>query len=778
MNRSFAHIALLSGCATIALPTIATAETSEPANNAPSSGAIAASAASSAGSGDNPALDAIIVTGSKEKASTVGGAATYLDQEDLDRYAYTDINRVLRQVPGVQLREEDGFGLRPNIAIRGSFDDRSGKVALYEDGVLQAPAPYAAPAAYYFPTIARMSGVEVVKGAGAIKYGPNTVAGAVHFISNPIPESVGRLSGKASLIYGSRDTLRAHAILGGWADLGGSEIGASFETFQARANGFKQLDNGGPTGFNTQDYVAKLGWRTKDDAAVPQALELRYSRYAQVSNETYLGLSLADFSATPNRRYAGSQVDRIDVDQEFWQLSHRIDFGAVQLSTTGYITETARNWYKLQDVFNAQGQARSLRGVLQNPTLAANASAYSYLRGDNSVAGALRVRANDRAYGSKGVQSVLSSDFATGTIGHALEFSVRYHEDEEDRFQRDDRYTMVDGTMVLATPGLPGSQTNEVRDAKAWSFFLRDTVTIGDLTVVPGLRYETIDLRSTRFTRNATTVDRDTRGAVRDVADNNIDVWIPGISFNWSATDQLSIVGGVHRGYSNPAPVSGTATLAEPERSTNWEAGLRYNDAETAITLIGFFNDYSNFVGVCSESSGGDCVIGTQFSGGRVHAKGIEFSAQYDAGAAVGDGWAIPLGIVYTFTDGTFRDALDSFGEWAADVVRGDRLPDLPRHALVLNAGLGRDIWQINATASYTSDAFAIGGAAESVEPFNQIEARWLVDLSAEADITEGISVFASAENVFDKTYNVSIVPAGLRPGMPRTLLAGVRIGF
>ena len=778
MKRSFAHIALLSGCATIALPTIATAETSEPANNAPSSGAIAASAASSAGSGDNPALDAIIVTGSKEKASTVGGAATYLDQEDLDRYAYTDINRVLRQVPGVQLREEDGFGLRPNIAIRGSFDDRSGKVALYEDGVLQAPAPYAAPAAYYFPTIARMSGVEVVKGAGAIKYGPNTVAGAVHFISNPIPESVGRLSGKASLIYGSRDTLRAHAILGGWADLGGSEIGASFETFQARANGFKQLDNGGPTGFNTQDYVAKLGWRTKDDAAVPQALELRYSRYAQVSNETYLGLSLADFSATPNRRYAGSQVDRIDVDQEFWQLSHRIDFGAVQLSTTGYITETARNWYKLQDVFNAQGQARSLRGVLQNPTLAANASAYSYLRGDNSIAGALRVRANDRAYGSKGVQSVLSSDFATGTIGHALEFSVRYHEDEEDRFQRDDRYTMVDGTMVLATPGLPGSQTNEVRDAKAWSFFLRDTVTIGDLTVVPGLRYETIDLRSTRFTRNATTVDRDTRGAVRDVADNNIDVWIPGISFNWSATDQLSIVGGVHRGYSNPAPVSGTATLAEPERSTNWEAGLRYNDAETAITLIGFFNDYSNFVGVCSESSGGDCVIGTQFSGGRVHAKGIEFSAQYDAGAAVGDGWAIPLGIVYTFTDGTFRDALDSFGEWAADVVRGDRLPDLPRHALVLNAGLGRDIWQINATASYTSDAFAIGGAAESVEPFNQIEARWLVDLSAEADITEGISVFASAENVFDKTYNVSIVPAGLRPGMPRTLLAGVRIGF
>ncbi|HSJ78243.1 MAG TPA: TonB-dependent receptor, partial [Erythrobacter sp.] len=108
----------------------------------------------------------------------------------------------------------------------------------------------------------------------------------------------------------------------------------------------------------------------------------------------------------------------------------------------------------------------------------------------------------------------------------------------------------------------------------------------------------------------------------------------------------------------------------------------------------------------------------------------------------------------------------------------GDRLPDLPRHALVLNAGVGKDIWRINATASYLSDAFGIGGAEQSTDPFNQIESRWLVDLSAEADVIDGVSVFASAENVFDKTYNVSIVPAGLRPGMPRTLLAGVRIGF
>ncbi len=784
MKNTLIKVSLMSGCAAFGLPAMASTEpaaapeaSANQAGGAQSSGSTTPIGVSSAAR-ENPALDAIIVTGSKEKAERIGGSAIYLDQEDLDRFAFTDINRVLRQVPGVQLREEDGFGLRPNIAIRGSFDDRSSKVAIYEDGVLQAPAAYSAPAAYYFPTIARMSGVEVVKGAGAIKYGPNTVAGAVHMVSTPIPDVDNAISGRALLQYGSRNTLRGQLAVGGWVDAGGSQFGAMVETFQARADGFKELDNGGPTGFDAQDYVIKLGWRTKAGAAIPQAAELRYSRYDQLSDETYLGLTRDDFAVTPLRRYAGSQLDRIEVAQEFWQLSHRADFGAVRLSTIAYTTDTARVWYKLQDVFNAEGQARSLSDVLQFPTDPANASAVGFLRGEDSTPGALRVRSNDRVYFSKGVQSVLSSNFTTGSIGHSLEFSVRYHEDGEDRFQVQDRYTMVNGTMVLDTPGLPGSQTNEAREAQAWSFFLQDTVTLGDLAVTPGLRFETIDLQRTRFNRETGSVDRDTRGTVRDRSDNNLQVSIPGVSFNWQATDTLSVIGGVHRGFSNPSAPSAGSELPEAERSTNWEGGVRYIDAGLDLTLVSFFNDYSNFVGVCTISSGGDCPIGDQFSGGRVHAKGIEFNARYDAGRVLGDDWQMPLGVIYTLTDATFRDELDSFGPWASDVVPGDGVPNVPRHALTLTAGLGQETWSINALANYQSEVFNQGGAAQVADPFNRVEPRWVVDLSGEAEVTTGISLFATVENLFDNTFNVGALPSGLRPGMPRTILAGARLAF
>ena len=141
----------------------------------------------------------------------MAGTATVITSEELEVYEYTDIHKILASVPGVNFRPEEGYGLRPNVSIRGTYADRSGKITLMEDGVLIAPGPYSSSSAYYFPTVGRLAGVEVLKGAAAITQGPYTIGGAINLLSTPIPEEQ---SGFFNQEFGQDGAQRTHATYG------------------------------------------------------------------------------------------------------------------------------------------------------------------------------------------------------------------------------------------------------------------------------------------------------------------------------------------------------------------------------------------------------------------------------------------------------------------------------------------------------------------------------------------------------------------------------------
>ena len=753
---------LMRGCSGLALATAlmaAPALAQEPA-------AETAPAAEGAEAGKVHILKGLLVTSTAAETANIGGAVTFIDQEEIEKFAASDVNRVLRAVPGVQLQEEDGQGLRPNIGIRGSGSDRNAKIVVMEDGVLMAPAPYAAPAAYYFPSMGRMEAVEVSKGAAAIKYGPSTVGGAINLFSSAIPErDGGGLSGRLKAIGGQDGTLRVHGAGGGWAALNEAwDVGVLLETLQNRSDGFKTIDGGGDAGFRQQDYVGKLGFRSKAGSGLRQSLEFKLQYSDETSNETYLGLTPADFAANPYRRYAASRLDEMNVDHTTVQATHRAEFSnETQLTTTAYYTETARAWYKINDVrlTGAPGWT-SISDAVGNP---ANAAELAVLRG---AAGEIRVRNNNREYYTAGIQSVLGTTFLTGDVAHFVEVSARYHQDEEDRFQNDDIYTMAGGQLTLSAAGAPGSQANRVGDAKAWAFFLRDTIDWGRLTVVPGLRYETIKLRRTDYALNDPG-----RTAPTAVSENSVDVLIPGISATYNLSDEWQLLGGVHRGFAAPGPGS----TSDAEKSVNYEAGFRYGAGKLSFEAIGFFNDYSNLLGTCTASTGGGCVIGTQFDGGEVEVKGLEVAAGYDAGALLGLGLGVPLSAAYTYIESEFQTSFASgFGPWGT-VTAGDELPYVPEHQLTVSAGLEGGNWRGNLLVSYVDATRSVAGTGAI--PANQlINERVVLDLSAEYDIAPGVTLIGVVENLTDEVYNVSFDPAGARPGKPRTVLGGVKFSF
>jgi len=86
-----------------------------------------------------------------EEVESVAGSLTIIGPTALARMQPISVKEALRRVPGVQVVDEDAFGLKLNISVRGLSARRSGRTLLLEDGVPIQPAPYADPSAHYYP---------------------------------------------------------------------------------------------------------------------------------------------------------------------------------------------------------------------------------------------------------------------------------------------------------------------------------------------------------------------------------------------------------------------------------------------------------------------------------------------------------------------------------------------------------------------------------------------------------------------------------------------------
>jgi len=678
------------------------------------------------------------------------GSAHTINGARLKRYELDDPHAVLQAVPGVQVRGEDGFGLRPNIGLRGANPDRSKKVTLMEDGVLFGPAPYSAPAAYYFPLITRMESVRIIKGPGAIMFGPQTVGGAIDFVTRDFGPGV---SAGLDLAAGQYVYGKGHGYFSAATDTSGFLV----EGVHLRSDGFKVLDAlGGNTGFQRNEWMVK-GRHRIDVGDFRHHFNLKLGYSSEQSNETYLGLTDADFRAAPLRRYVSSAFDQMSWHRTQVTLSHTLEAPTWSLATTAYRNDFNRVWRKANHFRGA-----AFADVLAAPTSARNAVFMAVLRGEadsSSDAETLLIGPNQRDFVSQGVQSVFRTEFGTGPLQHAFEARARYHFDSIARLHTEDAFVMRGGVPVSA--GEPTALL--VRNAEsthAVALSVNDAITWGRVTLTPGVRVELLNSRSSDFLAGTTTW-------------GSANVVLPGLGVYVATTEHLGVFAGAYRGFSPPAP--GQPSSVGPEFALNAEAGARWTRKAERLEVIGFFNDYANLTDVCTFSNG--CLNETldrQFSLGEAYIGGLEVYGEKRL--KVGP-VTIPLAATYTFTQTRLRSSFTSEDPVFGAVREGDELPYVPKH--LFNASAGVEVWRLSAHVQVTfidrmRERAGQGAFVDALTTDSQLT----VDAHLGVKVTEWASLTFDGRNLFDQHAIVGRLPFGARPNAPRTLIGGVKLTY
>jgi Fe(3+) dicitrate transport protein len=594
----------------------------------------------------------------------------------------------------------------------------------------------------------RIVGVDVFKGPAAIKYGPQTVGGAINLLTRFVPRKTAVGADLATGMYG---TTNAHLYAGHGDELYGLLLEGTYQ----HSDGFKHLPIQKPTGFDRGELVLKASANTPLGGRFAHQWDVKAGVSFEVSHETYLGLSDADFARDPYQRYAASQNDLMRNVRSQVQASYTLLAGETwEFSLRAYRNDLSRQWTKVNGVEGGP----LLNDVFAAPNTVQNRLYLSVLRGDTDSTATDRVLigTNDRRFASQGVQATMIAHPVIGPVKQEIELSTRFHEDQADRVQDEYAYRMVAGQPVLDDPNRR-INLNSLARAFAWASYVQDQLTWRRLQIVPGIRVEYIH------------TDYRDRQADTFVQADSVAV-LPGIGASYAIIDELSVLAGVHRGFSPKAPGQQGAVL--PEYSINYEAGARAQWQGLKAEAIAFVNDYSNLTGDCEQ-----CVanlVSQQFNGGAVLVYGMEAAAKY--AGSVGR-WQLRAQASYTLTLSQFRSEFYSENPQWGQVRMGDRLPYVPEHQASATAGFGMASWGFDATVRFNGEMRDVPGQGP-IAPLVKIPAYAFGDLAAFYVLPHGVRLTATLQNFTNSTYMASRRPFGARPGAPILFLAGMRYTF
>ncbi len=667
----------------------------------------------------------------------IPGSGTLITHKEIERAQPQNAAEMLRRVPGFNVSEQQGGGLRLDLGVHGLDPGRARNVLILEDGIPMAINPYSEADMYTMPQIERMRGIEVVKGSGSVLFGPQTIGGVVNFLTLAPPSSE---MSAVELDGGQRGFLKVLA-------LHGDSVGSAryiVQAFHTKGDGFRDES------FNTTDVMGKVAFETGANGEA--TVKLAFHDDATRSDD--VGLTREMFKA--NREQGTlAPADHIDQQRYDASLTHEQRIGSrTVLKTLLYAYETKRIWNR-EDYDRANVPGVSYDHVAGDTAFP---NGGIYFRSTNTIL--------DRNYDVAAIEPKLQTRGETGDVGHTLDVGTRVLTETA-------HYRQLSGDTPSAQTGTLDYEFEH--HTYAFAAYAQDRLKFRDwLLVTPGIRYEYADLQSTLLrqpgatgTTNVNVPSNGTAGGL-----------IPGVGMT-AGTPELHAFGGMFVGYAPPRittpinPKGGAVGQLDSEKSINYEIGARFTKRKKFhAELSGFLLDFSA-QNVQTGAVGGASSLAL-FNAGATRHYGVEGEARLDLGNLLSlGGTALELGERFTFARAVF----------AQGTYKGNILPYSPSAVLVTTLAAGHALGPGNIGGElgwfYQSEEFTDPNDTRAEDVTGRtgvIGARHVFDLSARYKHTRsGLTLKLSAKSFTNDIYVAERMPEGIHAGGFRQIILGLR---
>lgn len=625
--------------------------------------------------------------------------------------ANNTMRQVLAKVPGIHIWESDPSGIQIGIAARGLSPNRSWEFNVRQNGYDIAADPFGYPEAYYNPQLQAVQRIEIVRGQGALQYGPQ-FGGMVNYILKNGSEI------NKPVEFETQQTVGSNGLLNSFNAIGGKKGKVNYYSFYDQRNGEGWRDN---SQFFTKAGFGSVTYNFTNQLSL--SFELMYSH---IQSQQAGGLTDA-------------QIKK-DAQQSFRSRNWFDIKWTTPAITLQYQINDYSRWNT--KIFGTIGDRNSV-GFLQPITVKDSINLMTNQFNNRVV--------NLDKYRNYGLESRIITDYYIGKMKNTISGGLRFYTGTTDRLA-DGKGSTGSDYDVSITGIYPRDVSFESNNAAA---FIENIFRLSDkLYLIPGIRYEWLEgAASGRNGLNSSGQAINLQNIKR-----SRDFLLVGIGSEYHLTPSTELYANFSQAY-RPIQFANlqappTTDIVDPDlkdaRGYNIDLGYRGKVKNyLQFDISGFYLQYNNRVGTITPSGANYRLITNV---GASTSKGLESYIEFNPVRAFTNSEHTDL---ILFSSYAYTDARYSGNHKDAN-TKDKKVENAPQDILRAGISFGYKSFLFTTQLSHVGAAFSDANntlAASANGNTGLIPSYTVTDLTASYKFSKNLNIKAGVNNVGDKRY-------------------------